>query len=378
MRFRWCYPLGGRVTTVLARLVLLLLLLPLGCSKRDGGAQALNGRCASEVEPLPDHIQRGISVAHNYQHDGERGYGSKTSSATLRELAELGVEWVSLTPFGFMRSLGEAEVHAIGGYRAGETDDRMRREIAQAKALGLKVMLKPHIWIVGGQWRGEIELPDPQAWRQWFDSYQRWILAYADMAEAQGADILVIGVELRSTERRQESRWRALAAEVRKRFGGKLTYSANWDDIAAVPWWDAVDYIGIQFYPPLAEEKDAKPSSLRARVTEQLDAIEGVSRRHQRPVLLTEVGYRAASDALVRPHAWPERTTAVPFDPQVQALGYQVLLEAVRARPWVRGLYWWKWFTDPGTREEGRAGFSPRGKPAESILRAAYGGRCDR
>jgi hypothetical protein len=198
------------------------------------------------------------------------------------------------------------------------------------------------------------------------------------MAEAQGADILVVGVELRSTEQRQESRWRALVAEVRKRFRGKLTYSANWDDVAAVPWWDAVDYIGIQFYPPLAEEKGAKQSSLRTRVTEQLDTIEAVSRRHQRPVLLTEVGYRAASDALIRPHAWPGRTGEVRFDPQVQALGYQVLLEAVRGRPWVRGLYWWKWFTDPDTREEGRAGFSPRGKPAESILRAAYGGRCNR
>jgi hypothetical protein len=93
-------------------------------------------------------------------------------------------------------------------------------------------------------------------------------------------------------------------------------------------------------------------------------------------VLFTEVGYRAASDALVHPHEWPERKAEVRFDARAQATGYQTLIEAVRTRPWVQGLYWWKWFTDPKTAEEGPAGFSPRGKLAETILRAAYGGRC--
>jgi len=325
---------------------------------------------------LPERIQQGISVAHNYQDGGAKGYGTETSTATLRELRELGVEWISLTPFGFMRSLAEPQVHAIGDYRAGETDERMHREIRQAKALGLKVMLKPHIWIVRGQWRGEIELPDAAAWRRWFDSYQRWLLHYADMAEAEGADILVIGVELRSTERVQERRWRDLVSEVRRRFHGEITYSANWDDASALPWWDAVDYIGVQFYPPLATSEATSRSDIRSVVAARLDGIAAIARRHDKPVLFTEVGYRAASDALVHPHGWPERKAEVRFDARAQATGYQTLIEAVRTRPWVQGLYWWKWFTDPKTTEEGPAGFSPRGKHAERILRAAYGGRC--
>ena len=94
-------------------------------------------------------------------------------------------------------------------------------------------------------------------------------------------------------------------------------------------------------------------------------------------MLLTEVGYRAASDALVRPHAWPERAGQARFDPKTQATAYRALVEAVRGRPWVHGLYWWKWFTDPNANEEGKAGFSPRGKAAETVLRAAYSGRCN-
>lgn len=361
---------------MLFRLVVCSIVFLAGCSTRDGDPKALNGRCASGIEPLPGRIQRGISVAHNYQHAGARGYGSTTSAATLKELAELGVKWVSLTPFGFMSSLSEAQVHSIEGYRAGETDGRMRREIRQAKTLGLEVMLKPHIWIAGGKWRGEIDPGDPNAWQRWFDSYRRWILAYADMAETEGAGILVIGVELRSTERRLSHRWRVLIAEVRSRFRGKLTYGANWDDLDAVPWWDALDYIGVQFYPPLTSEARSGGEELRSRLSSELDSVDAIARRYDKPVLLTEVGYRSADDALIQPHAWPERAGPVRFDPNAQATGYRVLLETVRDRRWIEGLYWWKWFTDPTTSEEGRTGFSPRGKPAESVLRAAYGGRC--
>jgi len=115
---------------------------------------------------------------------------------------------------------------------------------------------------------------------------------------------------------------------------------------------------------------------IRAEVTARLDSIGAISRQHEKPVLFTEVGYRAAPNALIHPHEWPERTAKPRFDPRAQAMGYQMLLEAVRHRPWVKGLYWWKWFTDPDTTEEGPAGFSPRGKLAEAILRSAYGGNC--
>ena len=317
-----------------------------------------------------------MSVAHNYQAGGRKGYGTKTSKATLRELKELGVGWVSLIPFGFMQRLDEPKVHPIGDYRAGETDERMRREIRQAKEIGLQVLLKPHLWIVDGKWRGEIGFDDASAWDQWFDSYEKWMLHYADLAEAEGVDLLVIGVEFRSMESKLEGRWRRLIRKVRRRFHGKITYSANWDDAESVPWWDAVDYIGIQFYPPLATDARTGASAIRSQVANRLDQIEALSVARGKPVLFTEVGYRASEDALVSPHAWPESQRGVRVDGRAQAVGYREFVEAIRSRPWVTGVYWWKWFTDPNTTEEGPAGFSPRGKPAEAILRASYGGNC--
>ena len=352
---------------------LVWLLLLAGCPS-DG--PAVRTRCDTDVAALPAHIQQGMSLAHNYQQAGARGYGTETSAATLEELVDLGVEWVSLTPFGFMRSLAEPSVHFIGDYRGGETDARMHEVMRQARGLGLKIMLKPHLWVMRGEWRGDIGFEDGQGWEAWFDSYEQWILHYADMAQAHGAALFVVGVELRSSQRSQEHRWRRLIREVRKRFEGRITYSANWDDASVVPWWDAVDFIGVQFYPPLATRDEATPKSVRDAITTRLDGLESLSKRYGKGVLFTEVGYRAAADALLHPHEWPERARAAQPDPHPQALGYRAFLSAIRSRPWVRGVYWWKWFTDPKTGEEGPAGFSPRGKPAELVLRAAYGGRC--
>ena len=91
------------------------VLLLSGCPSEKPAARA---RCETDVAALPSHIQQGMSLAHNYQRAGTRGYGTKTSEATLKELVDLGVEWVSLTPFGFMRSLAEPRVHFIGDYAA--------------------------------------------------------------------------------------------------------------------------------------------------------------------------------------------------------------------------------------------------------------------
>jgi hypothetical protein len=93
-------------------------------------------------------------------------------------------------------------------------------------------------------------------------------------------------------------------------------------------------------------------------------------------VLFTEVGYKSIHGTEVHPHTWPEELSAPTVDAAAQARAYRLFLDGIRDRPFVAGVYFWKWFTDPDTDEEGPGGFSPRGKPAEAVLRAAYGGRC--
>lgn len=345
-----------------------LLLVLLACSRTSQPAQT---RTPPASESLPADVQRGMCVAHNYQGGGERGYGSSTSAQTLDELRELGVNWVSLTPFGFMRGLNDPNVRAIGDMRAGETDERVRAEIRAARSRGLHVLLKPHLWIARGAWRAEIAFEDPDDWSRWFDQYETWITNYARLAQQEGVEILAIGTELRSSVAQNPERWRAIVRAVRASFSGKLVYAANWDAVDDVPFWDALDYVGVQFYAPLADGPGRSEAQMQTRLARELDRLEAVANRANRPVLLTEVGYKSVENTEVRPFEWSERSSA-PVNVEHQARAYRVLLAGVRERSWIEGIYWWKWFTDPDAREEGPRGFSPRGKPAAEVLRNAF------
>ena len=373
----------------MARTLLPLLLSIAGaCAPCDGPHEPLDGHSQSAgdpqperaakdprppptVRPLPAEVMRGVCYAHAYQRGGERGYGSEVSRETLHDLHGHGVRWVSLTPFGFLGSLQDHAIRAAGSVGAGETDQRLVAEIAAARAAGISVMLKPHLWVRGGEWCANL---DPAAgWEAFFASYAEWMRHYAELAAAHGVPWLVIGTELRSSLG-HERQWRQLIAELRSVYDGALIYAGNWDAVESVGFWDALDAIGVQFYPPLADHPGDGVTTLVARMDARLDGLETLSARVDRPVIFTEVGYRSVVGAAVRPHEWTEHTADARLDLEAQRTCYGVFFAGIRERPWVRGVFPWKWFTDPQSAEEGPTGFSPAGKPAADILRTAYGG----
>ena len=337
-----------------------------GSGSESGSRSASGSASASGSVRLPAGVQRGVSFAHNYQGGGARGYGSEVARGQLDELRALGATWVSVTPFLFASSLQDEGVQRVT-HRAGETDDRTRQVIHDARERGLRVLLKPHLWVRGGAWRAELAPPD---WGAWFDAYQAVVLHYAELAQQEGVALLAVGTELRSSLRHTE-RWRALIAAVREIFGGELVYCANWDAAEDVRFWDALDYVGVQFYPSLADAPTTDERAMALRLDEALDRLQVLHERTGRPVLLTEFGYKSARGAEVRPYEWTERSDA-PLDLEAQARAYRVFFGRVRERDFVRGVYLWKWFTDPDTQEEGPRGFSPRGKPALEVLRRAF------
>jgi hypothetical protein len=363
----------------------LALLLALGCSATCGERQpSVSAPAASaeeprdvapateelpEVQPLPEQVLRGVCYAHAYQQGGARGYGSETSRATLETLREHHVGSVSLTPFGFLPSLEAHAIRHADDLGAAETDARMRRAIEAAHECGHSVMLKPHLWVARGRWRARL---DPRAgWDAFFDSYEPWMVRYARLAAETGVEWLVIGTELRSSLE-QEGRWRRLIAAVRAVYDGQLVYAANWDAMDRVPFWDALDALGIQFYPPVASEPGAPVAAMQERLDGYFDRLGELSRQHERPVIFTEVGYRSVTTAAVRPHEWTEHTPQAEVDEALQARLYTLFFAGLRDRPFVRGVYLWKWFTDPRSREEGPTGFSPFRKPAAEVLREAF------
>lgn len=342
------------------------------------GGAVLLALAAAALRPDPGVRVRagqlcGVAYAHTWQEGGRVGYGSARSAKTLRVLHDLGVDAVSYTPFGWMRSRRATEV--VWSRDRGERFDGIRTDAERAHALGMSVLHKPHLWVGHGDWRGALD-PDPASggWDAWFDSYQRFAVAQGRLAAEIGAEWYCVGTELTSSVKARPDRWRALIAAVRKVYPGKLTYCANWNAVGDVPFWDALDGIGVQMYAPLAKAPTTDEALLRRGAEKWLHRYEAVSERVGKPLLLTEVGFVNRPDAVVKPYEWSPGGVPTAAGDAAQAAAYAAIDRTFGRSPRVLGIFWWKWFTDPATREEAGVGFPPTGKPAEGVLRAGCGG----
>ena len=303
-----------------------------------------------------------MSYACAYSRAEDVRYGSPASEASLRRLRELGVNWISITPFGFQRS--EPAVR-MGGY---EDDDSLRGATRQAHALGIKVMLKPHVWARDEQ--AMLRWTDEE-WRAWFASYETFITHYAALAREAKIDALCIGNELKHSTR-FEAEWRRVIARVRAIYDGPITYGANFDEVERVAFWDAVDWIGVSAYFPLVESASPSHAELVAAWRPVTRRLEALSRRYSRPVLFTEIGYRSAEGAAWRQWELP-RDAGENHD--VQRVAYEAFFEAVWPQPWLVGAYPWKWFSGPNHREPRGNDYEFEGKPAEEVIRRHYKAR---
>jgi hypothetical protein len=316
-----------------------------------------------------DGFAHGVCLAHAMRWGEPCGYGTAPCGKTLERLKGLGVDSVSLTPFGFMRALDDDTVHLANAHPGGESDDALAAASQQAHAAGMRVMLKPHIWIRHGEWIGAQVITDA-SWPRWLASYRVFILHYAELAEREKMEWLVIGTELSHAATRDRAGWARLIGEIRRAYHGKVTYAANWNEEGVV-FWDLVDAIGIQMYEPPSDKRGASLDELRAgwkRIAARLDAL---AKKTGKPILVTELGYRATADAHVAPSTWPEAERNARFDGEEQARCFRAALEALVGARWCAGVYVWKWFTD-SRDEQGPTDFSPAGKPAEKVMGELY------
>src|ERR1700722_4864560 len=256
---------------------------------------------------------RGITVGpiENGYHPG-RGYGSPAYERTLDESRKDGATWVAITPFGRVASLAGTGVDLT--FEAPFEDNRrdVLRAIAQAHARGLRVMLVPHLWTESGEWRALIDPKTDEGWARWSDSYDRFVLAWATVAELAGAEMFSVGVELRSwvTSGRAASFERVIA-DVRATYHGALTYSGNWDDFDQTAILGAIDVIGINAFYPLADHAGASDAELLEGGKKVREKVHALAEAWGKPVLFTELGYTTRPHPAVKPWEWPDSMSQV-------------------------------------------------------------------
>jgi hypothetical protein len=293
-------------------------------------------------------------------------FGSADAARAVSQAKQLGASALAVVPFLWQPTPTSATIQR----GADMPDEELRSAIRQTHAKGLRAVVKPHVW-VPQTWAGAVAPADENGWKTWFAGYERAIAHIARIAGEEKADAFVVGTELDRTVQRPE--WQEVLGAVRAVYSGPVLYVAhNIDGAEQVPFWPALDAIGISLYPPLGADADrAGRRSVIESVVTRIDALAG---RFSRPVIVGEVGLRSAKGAAAMPWQSAEERAAAP-DPLLQA---DVLADWLRAlyRPSVRGVWIWRWLSDPAAGGVQDTDFTVQGKPAELVLQCLWTGAC--
>ncbi|MGE5277273.1 MAG: glycoside hydrolase family 113 [Acidobacteriota bacterium] len=315
----------------------------------------------------PAGFLRGISYAMANELSG--GYASPRSRATLERLARLSANSISVMPFAFSPEAARPEIDFVHRSARGETDEGTVRAVSDARAVGLSALVKPQIWLPGRVFVGDVAMGSEQDWKAWFAAYRRFIVHHAIVAEASGAALFCVGTELTRTEARDRD-WRETIAAVRLATGAPLLYAANWaSDAEKVPFWDALDLIGVDFYDPLSKDPSASDADLEAGARRAAEPVARLSRRFGRPAVFAEVGYPPVSASWVSPH---DEDSGRPRAPEDAARAIAAVFRALGGEPWWKGAFWWKAFSDGRDARPGETGFNVLGTPSEKAIAAGF------
>jgi hypothetical protein len=286
-------------------------------------------------------------------------WGSPLMASTLDDLKGLGVDWVAIHPYGRIRKSGDVGLTDAAG------TGFLARCTAMCREAGVQLFYKPHLAYWGSfSWRGAIAFETDAAWARFFTTYRAFIVDHARFAEQHKLPLLSVGVELDKTVHRRE--WREVIAAVREHYTGPITYAANWDAISRVPFWDAVDIIGVQGYFPVGPALEGVPPA-RSVLEQGWSAVNTqlatLSARHHKKILFTELGYPRATHAANEP--WKAAEDDSDRVVAHRATLMDVALDVLSRQPWYAGAFWWKWMPGPTW---GNGDFSMKDAEARAVL----------
>ena len=273
------------------------------------------------------------------------------------------------------------------------------RMVTQARALNMNVAIFPtprfttnanDFWASApknGEW-----------WQTWFDHYRAFIINFADLATQSGTQTLILGgdwiepalpgglladgLTSSGVPADAETRWKAIIAEVRTHFRGRILWALTYDqEYVDTPLGFLSDIDGIYLLWSLKLSNSSNPN--KADLTDEAGRImdtnvSPLASLLGKPIIIA-VAYPSASGSasgcLSDEHGgclhWTQLSppnpdaSSITLNLQLQADIYEALLTAVNARPWVSGFVSRSYY--PPTILQDKSA-SVHGKPAANIL----------
>jgi hypothetical protein len=297
-------------------------------------------------------------------------------NAAMQEMQVAGSQWIAIVPYSFTKQGTPSVRYEGNGWQDwGESYEGVKVSADSAHKAGMKVMLKPQVW-VGGGWVGGLDFATDADWEKWEKDYENYILPFAKIADSTKIELLCIGTELKISAIKRPQFWQNLIKKTRAIYHGKLVYAANWDEYNFITFWDQLDYIGIDAYFSLVPKKDPSVSELVEAWKPHLEAIKTYQKQQKKPILFTEFGYMPIDSCTYRSWEIEKRRRNMPLNESAQANAIDALFTAFWKEDWWAGGFLWKWFPEvKATEGKQIKDYSPQGKQAIGVLQKWYGGK---
>jgi hypothetical protein len=352
---------------------------------------------------------------HTFMDFYSRETFEKYLDATLDSMCASGAEWAIYDNYWTYYSLeppqiAPSDTRPYTSFRDA-TEDEIAAMVEGAHSRGMKfaLMIELNYEGVMGDWQGfeysqsvwgqsaafledrctELTLTLPSTasnyWDLWFEAFEAVVIYHAQIAEAHGADMLVIGKQIAGAIcPGNETRWRSLIEEVRKHYGGPIGYAAlHMPGIAQAEAFpcDALDYLIINYHLQVSGAANPSIAELRQAFDQYNETtFEPIAQRYDVPIIFLTPFQSRDHGAL---QEWFEPCAPAPDvgkDLMVQAKMYEAFLQSIADEPWAAGLWTWGyWWRDDFTTNyyPGDSSFDKsstvRGKPASYILTKWWG-----
>jgi Ca2+-binding RTX toxin-like protein len=308
-------------------------------------------------------------------------FSSASAKQTFQKIASLGSNSIELTARIWTQTGTTNSVFADPAKT--ESDASLLASFQAAHGAGLSVLFKAALSTLNGTRVSSLAPADVAAF---FASYKAEIVHLATIAQAGGVEMFAIGNEMSSLSgQHYRGYWTDLIAAVREVYHGELTYAAATDEAAHVSFWDELDTIGVNTYPPLTASRAPTVQELVDAWTSvpvnpyyaaafdymsPVDFLHSLATKYDKPLLMTEVGYRSVDGTAIAPGSWTSNGTP---DVMEQADAYNAFFQVWSAHggSWFKGAELWQWDLN---NQYSSTGYSVMGKPAEAIVSQYFHG----